>query len=382
MSRNESSRGGSVVLDVILTLALLAGSAYGCYYVAQKGVKIDQTTTYYVPEPVEEPIIADPNALLFENTEVPNSETRMGSLILVNASTPCEPNEAGLVSLYNKKLDADSHSFSVRDADLLVQEPFADALIEMLNAFNAATEDDNILVNVGYRSMDAQKELYDKELEATGETTSDRVAQPGFSEFQTGWCVDFSIYDSGDYDGSGVYEWIDEHCAEYGIVLRYPSGKEDATQFQYQPWHYRYVGKPHALFMKQNNLVLEEYLQYVKDAHPYDGEHLKITDADGKVYEVYYYPADDGYDSTMVPIPSGKDYTISGTNTGGFIVTVDTGETGVPEDNAPAIDAEIPAEGDVPADPELSAEGEAPTENAAPAEEAGAEITPIDEPVA
>lgn len=348
MSKRRTTCGGSAVLDVILTLALLAGSAFGCYYIASKGVKIDQTTTYYVPEPTEATTEPDPDALVFENTEVPNTEVHNGPLILVNSTTPCVVNENGLVSLYDKKLEADSHSFSVRDADLKVQEPFANAIIAMLEDFYTATNDDNLLVITGYRTQEAQKELYDKESAEGGEDVESRVAKPGFSEFQTGYSMDLSIYGGGDYDGSGIYEWIDQNCANYGIILRYPSGKEEATAFQYQPWHYRYVGKPHATYMTQNNLVLEEYIQLLTESYPYEGEHLQITDNDGKVYEVYYFKAEDGYDSSMVPVPGGHDYTISGTNTGGFIVTVDTGKTG----STPAA-----------ADPDEAAGEEAPENN-------------------
>ena len=100
--------------------------------------------------------------------------------------------------------------------------------------------------------------------------------------------------------------------------------------------------------MTQNNLVLEEYIQLLTESYPYEGEHLQITDNDGKVYEVYYFKAEDGYDSSMVPVPGGHDYTISGTNTGGFIVTVDTGKTG----STPAA-----------ADPDEAAGEEAPENN-------------------
>ena len=357
MSKRENSRGGAVVLDVILTLALLAGSAYGCWFVASKGVTIDQTTTYYVPEPTEATTEPDPDALEFENTEVPNTELHNGSLILVNNATPCVVNESGLVSLYDKKLEADSHSFSVRDADLKVQEPFANAIIAMLEAFYGATNDDNLLVLTGYRTQSQQQELYDKDAANAGEEASSRVAKPGFSEFQTGYCIDLSIYGGGDYDGSGIYEWIDQNCAAYGIVLRYPSGKEDVTEFQYQPWHYRYVGKPHAAYMTQNNMVLEEYIKLLEGTYEFEGEHLSITDTDGKIYEVYYYKADEGYDSTLVPVPKGHDYTISGTNTGGFIVTVDTGRTG---DASAASDPE----GDAPAEEDVTEDDAASGENA------------------
>lgn len=325
----KHKKGGGRALDIIFSLVLLGGAAFGCYYIASHAVTIDQTNTYYVPEETPTEPEPDPNALQFNGVDIPNSDVHTGVMILVNNSIPCaEVTEDQLVSLYNKKLEAGSDSFSVRDAELYVAEPFADAIIAMLDDFRDATGDDNLMVLSGYRSQELQQQLYDEDLEATGNDVSERVAKPGYSEHQTGLGIDLTVYGEGDYDGTGVYAWIDEHCAEYGIILRYPEGKQSITDIQYEPWHYRYIGKPHAAYLMQNGIVMEEYYELLKTKHPYDGEHLRISDTDEKIYEVYYYPMDTVTETTTVAVPIDKEYTVCGNNSDGFIVTVDTGETG------------------------------------------------------
>ena len=55
-----------------------------------------------------------------------------------------------------------------------------------------------------------------------------------------------------------------ENSHKYGFVLRYPKDKESITGIEYEPWHFRYVGKEHAKVMKENNFCLEEYVEYLK----------------------------------------------------------------------------------------------------------------------
>ena len=52
---------------------------------------------------------------------------------------------------------------------------------------------------------------------------------------------------------------IIEMLPNYGFILRYPKGSEDITGYNYEPWHYRYVGKNTASIISKNNLTLEEY---------------------------------------------------------------------------------------------------------------------------
>lgn len=67
-----------------------------------------------------------------------------------------------------------------------------------------------------------------------------------------------------DFRETKAYTWLQEHAAEYGFVERYPKGKESITGIDYEPWHYRYVGKEHAQRMNELNMCLEEYVAFLK----------------------------------------------------------------------------------------------------------------------
>ena len=365
--KKQETNAGAKALDVILTLALLAGIGAGGYLVISRGVKVtSETAIEFTTEPVTEPTTEEAG-IIYEAREYANTDVLTGPLILVNNSTPCSITESGLVSLYEVMLERGIESFSVRDSEVLVQPEMADALIAMLDDFHTATGVDDVLVLSGYRSKDKQKELYDEDLAATGLDYSERVSKPGFSEHQTGYGVDLSLTTEEDYDGTGDYAWIDEHCAEYGLILRYPEMLTATTGIQYEPWHYRYVGSPHASVIMNNGLCLEDYLELVKRQYPYDGEHMIVTDFDGKIYEIFYYPKDSAEDSTQVPVPSGGlSYTVFGDNVGGFIVTVDTGKVGEPVTDlapeAPDLDEVVggdDADADADADADSGADADA-----------------------
>ena len=59
--------------------------------------------------------------------------------------------------------------------------------------------------------------------------------------------------------------WLNEHCWEYGFIIRYTKEKEKITGFEAEPWHIRYVGVEHAMYMKEHDLCLEEYVQGLED---------------------------------------------------------------------------------------------------------------------
>ncbi|MDE5738522.1 MAG: M15 family metallopeptidase [Oscillospiraceae bacterium] len=323
----KNSSAGKRVLDVILSLALLAGVGYGGYCVATKGTVIDQNTNYTdnIIESEETTPPIDENKIIFESQEISNDMVYNGSLILVNNNTAFQGAEDDIISLYELMLEkGTTHSFGVRDAEVKVRQENAENLIAMFEDFYSQVYDNNIVVQSGYRSKERQQELYDEDLASTGLDYSEKVSKAGYSEHQTGWSVDLTLAD-GEYDGTGVYNWINEHCFEYGMILRYAEDKTDITGIAYEPWHYRYVGKGHAYYIMQNHLCLEEYLDFLHQ-YVYDGEHLRMTDYDGKVYEIFFYPADTANATTMLPVPSGLNYSVSGNNTDGFIVTVDTGE--------------------------------------------------------
>ena len=114
------------------------------------------------------------------------------------------------------------------------------------------------------------------------------------------------------------YEWLYNNAYKYGFVIRYTSecgcGRENAAI------RLRYVGYEHAYYMTQNNLCLEEYLTLIREHHKYSGEHLTFTADNGKTYEIYYVACTG--DPTNISVPKNAEYTISGDNMNGFIVTV------------------------------------------------------------
>ncbi len=145
----------------------------------------------------------------------------------------------------------------------------------------------------------------------------------GYSDYHTGRSFDIGIFPTdgsltGYYSPRGVYGYIDEHAAEYGFVVRFPEGKETFTGEHARTYTYRYVGIPHAVYMRQNNLCLEEYIDAVKG---YTNEKPLEVAAGKKLYQVYYVPANKTGD-TEVPVPSNKTHFVSGNNVDGFIVTV------------------------------------------------------------
>lgn len=130
-----------------------------------------------------------------------------------------------------------------------------------------------ITVVSGYRTYSKQKKLLDEEIkkneglgmepQAAEKDALRTVAPPGYSEHETGLCVDITAKNYGlltaQQDKTPENQWLRKNCTHYGFVLRYPKGKEKVTGYQYEPWHFRYVGKKAAVLMKKNNWTLEEY---------------------------------------------------------------------------------------------------------------------------
>lgn len=341
--RRPRGSGGKTAAQVIVSLVLVVLVGYEGFHMYRSFTPISQGSESMdlVGGGSESEAATEPKTV-YENVSVSNEDVHAGDLILVNTDTAyVEENPTEIVSIYDHKTD----NYHVSGTETSLRQPALDALNQMLDAFYVATGHQDMIVISGYRTTQQQQELYDADLAETGEQTSTRVALPGHSEHESGYALDFSLYTDGvqyDYDGTGEYAWINENCAHYGYVLRYAEDKQETTGIQAEPWHYRYVGQPHATYMMENNVCLEEYLTLLKNYTA--DEPLSITNWDGEIYQVYYVAADTSTDSTYVMVPPDAKYTISGNNSDGFIVTVDTGEiqsgdaaaATTPEDSAAA----------------------------------------------
>ena len=113
-----------------------------------------------------------------------------------------------------------------------------------------------------YRGYTYQKRLYDKYVEADGVNKADTYsARPGFSDHQTGLAIDVdnTISSFENFTNTKEYQWMLDNSYKYGFILRYPSGKENITTYQFESWHYRYVGLKLAKKIKASNLTFDEY---------------------------------------------------------------------------------------------------------------------------
>ena len=136
-----------------------------------------------------------------------------------------------------------------------------DSFEEMAKA--ASEEDLSIVAMSTYRSYDYQIDLYNRYKRQDGIEKADSYSgRPGHSEHQTGLAVD--VYDGElnytEFEKTNEFNWMQEHAHEYGFILRFPKDKVDETGYVYESWHYRYVGKDIAKYIKENNITLEEYI--------------------------------------------------------------------------------------------------------------------------
>lgn len=284
----------------LLLSGLLAGS--GC--TAREVVQSSAPEAVSVPKPE--------GFLLAELTE---NAIHWGDLILVNHAAPYQfPEEPSLCRVAESK----NGSYYIRSTDLLLAGDALDALNSLLNEFLSQGGSKTVNLVAAWRSAETQQHLYDQSTARNGSDHAQQyVALPGCSEHHTGLAMDFSLYfpdgTSADFTGEGEWAWITENAHRFGLILRYPEGKAALTGIAYEPWHFRYVGIPHAAAMQQLEMCLEEYHAYLR-GFPYEGEHLFLTQGSDR-YEIWFEQGSDAH------LPIEGEYTVSGNNVDGLIVT-------------------------------------------------------------
>jgi LAS superfamily LD-carboxypeptidase LdcB len=137
---------------------------------------------------------------------------------------------------------------------------------------------DDVFVTSSYRSYSYQKGLYEGYVNkhmAEGMSREDAEvaasrysARAGESEHQTGLCLDFTTDSIGgsvdeDFEGTSAFAWLSQNAYRFGFILRYPADKVAVTEYDYEPWHYRFVGRAAATEIYFGSLCLEEYLNGV-----------------------------------------------------------------------------------------------------------------------
>jgi len=136
----------------------------------------------------------------------------------------------------------------------------AKALEELIDA--ASKEGVYLYGLSGYRSYKTQKNLYEYNVETQGKSYSDKyVAKPGASEHQLGEAMDLATSSGWISEGCPEANWIANNAYKYGFIVRYESGKEDITGYNYEPWHVRYVGSEMSEKIYNDGITLEEFAE-------------------------------------------------------------------------------------------------------------------------
>ena len=217
--------------------------------------------------------IADPTVSSAENTAAPANTLGLTAdearamladplMVLVNHTSKMpddytfDTKECGSATAVNKTL----------------QTVACDAFLSMQKA--AAADGVTVWMQSGYRSVSYQTKLYERKTqyyrdkgydEATAkEKAAAIVNPPGYSEHNCGLAADLNSpehtgLDEG-FENTAAFRWLCEHAAEYGFILRYPQGAEDATEITYEPWHWRYVGPENAAKINASGLCFEDYI--------------------------------------------------------------------------------------------------------------------------
>lgn len=243
---------------------------------------------------------------------LPQSGVFTGSLILVNTQYPLksEPAQNSLVP------------FPPESGNILLLNRARPSLTRLMDAVGGWK---TVSVCSGWRSTSEQKAIWDRALAERGEDFTRRfVALPGHSEHQTGLAVDLGIHVPEkdalcpEFPDSGICRALKQKAAAFGWIERYPKAKENLTQIAHEPWHFRFVGIPHAAIMCQLSLSLEEYTDYIRQ-FPIGSESLPFALNRGTIAICYIKAEKDA--PTLIEVNPRFPYSISGNNIDGFVLT-------------------------------------------------------------
>ena len=154
-------------------------------------------------------------------------------------------------------------------------------ILPELFAMLQAAKDDGVYLAVcsPYRDISRQEILFNRKIKMhmgngysyleAYKKASQIVTVPGASEHQIGLALDiisddYTSLDEG-FANTKAGKWLKEHSKEYGFILRYPKGKEYITGIDYEPWHFRYVGKDAATIIMDNGITLEEFVESISE---------------------------------------------------------------------------------------------------------------------
>lgn len=232
-----------------------------------QGSSADETSSF--GGSLSEAMSSENDSSMEESVSIPGSSSEASSTASTHSGDPYYESAMPLLVNSDHLMPDDYSPTVVSVGDNYKLEAKAAAAWQDMQA--AAWEDGvSLWIISAYRTLERQTELYNEKVEEyknLGYSEADAkleagkwVAVPGTSEHCLGYAADLCSLEES-FENSEQFAWLQEHCAEYGFILRYPKDKVDITKISYEPWHYRYVGSNHAQIIMSQGLCLEEYLE-------------------------------------------------------------------------------------------------------------------------
>jgi len=310
--RLKRDRQGRIALLAMIVIAIAIVLTLAIFLICSA---VDYYSSITPPSPEDSDTSTTDNAtqngeISFENITKASEDIHAGVLLIVNKSTeyvfPSSTSNLLVIDANRLKYEGVYNTYMPTGNNWKLDKTALNAFNQMMYKYYELEGDGSVKISSAYRSYEDQ---------ANSSTSS---TPAGYSDHHTGYCLSLRTNTGGYLDVDS--HWIYQNCHKYGYVVRYPESKSDITGVNGYEYCFRYVGIPHATYMTENDLCLEEYVACL--ANDYAGEqHLQIKGADGNDYEVYYVPAA-STDLTTIKVPQNYEYTLSGDNLGGFIVTV------------------------------------------------------------
>ena len=177
--------------------------------------------------------------------------------VVVNKLRPLNPLSYAPKDLITVPVAHDNPAVMRKDASA--------ALVSMFAA-GGAEGAGQMQVQSSYRSYPVQVQVYNGWVSSLGKAQADKQsARPGYSEHQTGLAVDISTVPlncslAACFGTTAQGEWLAANAWRFGYLLRYPADKTAITGYEYEPWHFRYIGIPLATELHNEGVeTLEEF---------------------------------------------------------------------------------------------------------------------------
>lgn len=226
-----------LILSVVVIFAIVCG---GAWYIGSHQTSASNNTAKSKGSKTTTPS-STTNTSSFDKSKY--SLTDPTSIwVVVNKQHPLQP-----ISFVPPDLTVPNVTLrSPGEPNMQMRTVTASALEQMFAA--AKKQGINLEVVSAYRSYSYQQTLYEGYVGSAGQAAADEEsARPGYSEHQTGLSVDIGGTDnicilSQCFGTTPEGEWLAANAYKYGFLLRYPQGFEYITGYEYEPWHFRYIG--------------------------------------------------------------------------------------------------------------------------------------------